>query len=264
MHPAESMIAQIERKNKVLLTNHLDLIFSEVWLPSHNRFHHDRVWSFVKEILLAYLYKGATFSHDFVEALMVAVYFHDTGLTRTLSVKHGHESAAMAKDFLAKYPKMINRYQNEMMDAIVRHDEKDYALVKAGGPVIPSIYSILTVADDLDAFGAVGLIRYLEIYCLRGIENNQLKSAILQNLESRFAFLSLMFGPLPALLAHHKARYHLACMLLKEMDEQDFSFLQQQVANKVDLLDSSTFKSPDSFILNKTFSLLAEELKKFY
>lgn len=264
MHPAESLIEQIERKNQMLFANYLDHIFNELWLPSHNRQHHDRVWFFAKEILKAYLNKGANFSHDFIEALMVAVYFHDTGLTRTLSVKHGHESASIAKDFLASRTQWSNRYEHEMMDAIVRHDEKDYALVQEGESVIPTIYSILTVADDLDAFGAVGLIRYLEIYCLRKIENNQLKPSILRNLESRFAFVNHMFTPLPMLLAHHKTRYQLACELLNEMDEQDLSFLQQQIANKVDLLDFSTYKYPNSTILNKTFGLVAEEMKYFH
>lgn len=264
MHPAESLIEQIERKNQKIFTNYLDQIFSLVWLPSHNRHHHDRVWHFTKEILLAYLHKGATFSHDFIEALMVAVYFHDTGLTRTLSEKHGFESASIAKDFLANQWQRSNRYVDEMMDAIVRHDEKDYALIQVDESVIPTIYSILTVADDLDAFGAVGLIRYLEIYCLRKIENNQLKPAILGNLESRFAFVNLMFAPLPALSASHEARYQVAGELLKEMDEHDFSFLQQQIDNKVDLLDFSTYKYPNSTILNKTFGLVAEEMKYFH
>ena len=40
---------------------------------------------------------------------------------------------------------------------------------------------MLSVADDLDAFGFTGIYRYSEIYLMRGINPNQLGHLIIEN-----------------------------------------------------------------------------------
>lgn len=52
----------------------------------------------------------------------------------------------------------------EILFAIENHDDKDY---KQNNTEPNSVFSILCNADDLDAFGKVGIVRYTEIYLLR-------------------------------------------------------------------------------------------------
>lgn len=221
--------SEVEHQSK--LKQEVEHCFQSIWMPSHNLDHHIRVWYFAKELLIAFENAGVMFEKRFVEGLLIATYFHDVGLTRTLSFEHGKESAAIAQEYMRE-----NRLEKVLplepiLEAIELHDDKEY--LKAGVDLNkPSIYTLLTVADDLDAFGALGLYRYFEIYNLRQIESDEMTGLIEDNLKKRFDFVSRVIRINNDLVAKHKCRFEQSLSLLKQFQKNDVDYLLAQISNQ--------------------------------
>ncbi len=73
-----------------------------------------------------------------------------------------------------------------MLEAIEYHDVKNYS--DASKNKSNNIYHLLTIADDLDALGALGVYRYIEIYLVRGIEIHEIPIQILNNVRQRYDY----------------------------------------------------------------------------
>lgn len=230
----ESKITLIETKRLRPAFKEVEKIFSKVWLPSHNQIHHLRVWGFAKDLLKAYLAKGYTFNADYLEALFIACMFHDTGLTVTLSERHGNESAEIARCFLQRYPLNSEVYKEELLEAIILHDDKSYNH-KKGEELEPGIYQVLTVADDLDALGALGLFRYIEIYWSRGIRVEQISTRIEQNIKSRIRFIQSKIKFDAKLEEKHFERYQRAFYNLKMLGVSELSEISTLIEHKVEI-----------------------------
>ena len=69
------------------------------------------------------------------------------------------------------------------------------------------ILKILSVADDLDAFGSTGISRYIEIYQARGIPKESIGYAILENAAFRFENFKLFADAGSDLFLRHLKRY---------------------------------------------------------
>lgn len=168
------------------IEQHLKVLYKEVHLPSHDMYHHLRVWRICKKLMWEIDSFGHQIDSDTPEQLLVASMFHDTGLILDKSEKHGYQSRILCKNFIAQNPKIQVNNLDFVLDAIEHHDDKS---VKIQPEIIQNppkdILTLLSTADDLDAFGYVGVFRYLEIYLLRGVSLNDIPRKVLKNLNNR-------------------------------------------------------------------------------
>ncbi len=192
----ERLIKNAESKWLAPLQKQCKIAFTGVHLPSHDETHHARVWQHARELLLELVKKGQIFNEKDIEKLIIAVYFHDTGMSVTLQKDHGKISRRIAKDFLKN--KEIHAIElDEILDAIEHHDQKEYKTSNVSGKPDFTLQSLLNISDDLDALSFVGAYRYAEIYHLRNISLRDMPDAILANLLSRFQHMKshLSFSP---------------------------------------------------------------------
>jgi HD superfamily phosphodiesterase len=206
MENSRKNISASEEKWLKLLFNYSKEKFTLTPLPSHDHFHHLRVWNYAKSILLDLSVPGIVYSREEIEAILIAVFFHDMGMIITRDKEHGLESRNLCRQFFSSRPLFTPSNIDLILDIIERHDDKDYANY-ATVQHHPSPAVILNISDDLDAFGNIGVYRYTEIYHFRGISINELPSRILPNLEGRFQHFAQQLGQLQNLISLHRKRF---------------------------------------------------------
>lgn len=216
MEDLKDKIQQAEEKFLESLFNYCKNLFTNKKITSHDHTHHLRVWEYAKEILYA-INSSNKINYNTVEACLIASLFHDTGLTKTTNENHGKES----KEICIKYFEENNITKpdsfKEILYAIEKHDNKEYKL-NSNAP--DSIFSILCNADDLDAFGQIGIIRYIEIYLLRGISIKDLPELVMKNLDKRFLNFENTYKNFPDLYTKHKSRYLITRKFFEELIEE--------------------------------------------
>lgn len=187
------------------LTSFFTERFGSLYLPSHNLEHHLRVWIYAIGIVNQLRAQGFQFSNDFLSGLQIACLTHDIGLSTDRGESHGKASRAIASEYppLSYLPEPV---REEALFSIENHDRKDY--VRISPP--ESMLTILSVADDLDALGYIGVYRYIEIYLERGTLPDSISPAVTQNLSARYIHLSKVYGFLPDFINRHAFRYELA------------------------------------------------------
>ena len=200
-------IIEAEEKWLLKLYEYNRLSFSGTDLPSHDQYHHLRVWYFIKELLFELENAGIVIPSGLPEKLIFAAFFHDIGLTKTLNEEHGKISRLICSDYIGQNNIQFSNGDEELLQAIELHDDKSYkaGITNNSNPV--DLYSLLTVCDDLDAFGAIGVFRYLEIYLLRNIPVKDLPERVLQNIKTRFGNFNLQYSFLKEYMIKHTKRY---------------------------------------------------------
>jgi len=194
----EDIITAAEIRYKPLLEDFFIKKWGSTILYSHDIDHHRRVWKYARELLLI------TVPDDLPpEKLLMASYLHDLGMATDRSERHGPAGMELCKAFLAGNNMDIAIY-SDVMEAIENHDDKEYKNLASDKS---SLLKILSAADDLDAFGFIGVYRYIEIYLARGITPIMISSEIARNAASRFANFETCFGDYPSLVEKHKPRY---------------------------------------------------------
>lgn len=185
----------------------LHSLYRDVHLPSHDVSHHERVWGYAKE-LLTHTYAIAPTSHPFVEQALVASMFHDTGLTVDHGERHGNHSKVLCEQFLSQYPQLTLPNADDTLYAIEHHDDKSLkqSVGFGSGTSLPLV-DLVSSADDLDAFGLVGVFRYLEIYALREIPVEKIPCKVIPNLSNRFENFNRKFSAFPCLIERHRNRF---------------------------------------------------------
>lgn len=181
---SENAAQNAEKKWKKKVIHYISSLFSEQWLPSHNLDHHIRVWNNACELIASAGSARSDGDEYFYEKLLLACLFHDTGLIKDRSEIHGRISRDFCEEFLAQNDAHVNFGTGDLLEAIEHHDDKQYGSNSGTGS--NEVYSLLTIADDLDAFGAVGVYRYAEIYLIRGIRKSEMPALILENAKQRF------------------------------------------------------------------------------
>ena len=177
-------------------------IYNEERLISHGLGHHCRVWENAKELLQCVEYKENTFNQLFIQKLLMACFLHDIGMSIESGIKHGHHSREFCNRFLKEQNMKAADYQ-DLLSAIENHDNKDYD--DPGNNDL--LLTILSVADDLDAFGETGISRYLEIYQERGVEKFMVGQAIRENARKRFKNFERLYHKYPELIEKHRKRF---------------------------------------------------------
>ena len=154
--------------------------YPESFLFSHGIEHHRRVWNYAQEIVEAG-YINLSVDDYFISNLLVACYFHDIGMAENQGKNHGTASRKKCMEFLKAHKLNPDDYQ-EALDAIEFHDDKTYRASKTSNQTL----AILSVADDLDAFGFIGIYRYADIYLRRNINKTDIGKMVLENAAGRF------------------------------------------------------------------------------
>ncbi|MCU0458035.1 MAG: HD domain-containing protein [Bacteroidales bacterium] len=198
---AHPFITYAEGKYGKLLSGECRNLFSDTDIPSHDHLHHERVWH--NAILLLEKLYGAWMASDpgLAEKAIIASYFHDTGLTINRGPDHGSESRHICEAFLATRDISASD-RLEILEAVEMHDNKDYP----GNSDPATLAAILSVADDMDAFGETGIERYKEIYEMRGVAEEEMPGIIVPNVISRFRHLESTYNMFPDLVQEMRAR----------------------------------------------------------
>ncbi len=138
----------------------------------------------------------------FIEKLLIACYLHDLGMAIDQSEKHGIHSKKICESFL-EVEKINPADCADLLEAIENHDNKEYTEFPDGN----NLLLLLSVADDLDAFGYTGILRYADIYLQRGVSQDNLGRMVLENSEKRFRNFEKVFTGIPKLVDRHRIRY---------------------------------------------------------
>lgn len=176
---SETIIQQVESKWMAELIRHFKSQFKGTWLPSHDLEHHQRVWQNACQICI----DSGVQDEIFYQQLLLACFFHDLGMVYDTSSQHGKRSADLCRNFLEARHEKTDFNLGPLLEAIEFHDDKEYRIAFDRNPV----YIYLSLADDLDAFGARGAYRYIEIYVLRGERIEDIPDLILVNAAGRYA-----------------------------------------------------------------------------
>jgi HD superfamily phosphodiesterase len=211
------MIKIAEEKWLHQLYNYCQPLFIKSKISSHDHNHHYRVWEYCKEILTA-LYTNNNIKYELIEGCIIASFFHDTGLSNTVDEFHGHESKKICQDYFKNKNLEIPKNFSAILWAIEKHDDKNYQPKKQ--EEAESLLSIICNADDLDAFGNIGVIRYTEIYLLRGVAINELPELVIQNIDNRFRNFKNTYKDYPELYNKHQARYLLTRNFFTKLQEE--------------------------------------------
>jgi hypothetical protein len=184
----------------------LEIFFRSVYddsrLISHGLAHHMRVWENAKEILSLDNLRYLANDNSFVEKLIMACFIHDTGMSVDPGIIHGIHSSAIFKRFLAENNLNFTDYQ-DVIQAVEDHDKKQYYPSYR----INDLTDILSVADDLDAFGFNGIFRYAEIYLERNTSFEKLGHMVLENAAGRFGNFNRRFWTDITFYKKHEKNY---------------------------------------------------------
>ena len=195
----DEQIKYSEESLKDLLEGFFCRKYPEGHLVSHGLDHHRRVWEFAKELLH---YSSIVTDQQFVNGLMIACYLHDIGMAVDAGDRHGIHGRKYCEEFLVQTGRSPAEY-TDLLEAIENHDNKEYTGPAGNNQVL----NILTVADDLDAFGYTGILRYAEIYLNRGVQERELAGLVLENSARRFSNFEKMFSGSKKLIRRHRRRY---------------------------------------------------------
>ena len=138
----------------------------------------------------------------------------------TIDKTHGKESRKICKKFIKENnPEDIDNLQ-ELLDVIENHDDKEYQNKFAKIKNLKHLFKILSVCDDLDAFGLNGVYRYAEIYIMRGIPVKDIATMVLKNLTNRVNYFTQSFGNLKNFHEKHMKRFDLTWAFFTDLNNQ--------------------------------------------
>jgi very-short-patch-repair endonuclease len=215
------LLQQTEDKWLEVLYRQVKETFSEDPLPSHNEQHHLRVWNYTKELLSELSVRGSLIDQVSLEEIIIAVFFHDTGMSINRDSDHGKESRRLCEEWLLRQNIPLERYSSKMFDAIEHHDNKSYIFPGAltSGMEV-NLLSVLNVCDDMDAFSYCGIYRYSEIYLLRGIALEELGQQVISNASRRFGNFMANCMQLPVMIKTHTPRYDVLESFFRQYNAQ--------------------------------------------
>ncbi|HER07458.1 MAG TPA: HD domain-containing protein, partial [Bacteroides sp.] len=190
------------------LGQYLEEVFSDTFLPSHDHTHHLRVWNIARSLLEHISTFNKHLDPSLVEGLIIAVMFHDAGMVVTREKEHGRISRERCESFFRDRKLQRPERFEEVLEAIEKHDNKDdriYFGITPDEP--PDLLTLLSLADDLDALGVIGVYRYAEICLVRGMSMRELGVNILGNVSARFNHISKSCAMCPQILRVYREKY---------------------------------------------------------
>ena len=248
------LIVSAEKKYKNKLEDFFSDLHISTNLSSHGIDHHKRVWSYGKELLNQPEIGKVICESSFAEKLIIACYLHDAGMSVDPGPSHGVQSRIICGQFL----KMYNLPENifiDVLDAIENHDNKDYSSYQSG-----PLLAILSVADDLDAFGFTGVFRYLEIYLTRNKPIGDLGHLIIENVGRRYNNFVWTFGQNRDLIKKHGGRYQTIVSFFNDYNKQcnNYQFDTQNPSGFCGVAEMIKYSIEHNMTLPGLFSRLDE------
>jgi len=204
-----------ETRFRQVLEDFFVKIYDEKSLTSHGITHHRRVWENAKLLTLALASKNRTIDDDFALKLIIVCFMHDLGMSVDPGFVHGKHSKSLCIRFLNEQKLSPDEFKN-VLDTIENHDNKEYN----GTGEVNDLLLVLSVADDLDAFGFTGIYRYSEIYLERKISFDDIGNKIRKNARKRFENFEKYFEFSEELYRIHKLRYELLDSFFVKYNEQ--------------------------------------------
>jgi len=204
-----------ELQFKQILEEFFVSVYDEKSLVSHGIEHHRRVWNYSKELVVLLDTQNIISDSSFVFKLIITCYLHDIGMSVDPGIRHGHHSSDLCLRFLKNNLLDKTKYQ-DVLSAIENHDNKEY---KTSATKI-DLLGILSIADDLDAFGYIGIYRYTEIYLTRGINLKEIGTKIKENASGRIDNFVKIFGFADEFVRKHKKRYEILDNFFSEYNKQ--------------------------------------------
>ncbi len=196
-------------------------LFPDNLLPSHDHSHHMRVWNLCKALLNEIATFNSKMDQSLVEGVLIAAFFHDLGMATSTREDHGMLGRELCKSWLGHKGKVRPERKEEILRAIELHDRKDVQIYTSFSPETPpEILTFLSVADDLEALGIIGVYRYAEIYLKRGIPLEELGTRILANVKTRFEHLSEGCRLCDRLLEKYRQQYEELCLFFEQYNLQ--------------------------------------------
>ena len=201
-------IKKIEDKWLHIILPYIKYVFKDKWLPSHDHIHSIRTWNYAKELITSYSINTQNVDIISIENLLIASLFHDTGMSISYDSKHGKISKEICEEFFKTKCSKNPEELNHILDAIEYHDDKSYRkeIFKKSTKKLETL-PFLSVADDLDSFGAFGIFRFWEIYVLREYPKHNIPEKVLLSLDSRFNHFNSQFSNDDSLINFHRNRY---------------------------------------------------------
>ena len=267
------IIESAEKQYKQILEEYFISVYNERSLPSHGIDHHRRVWKYSRELLKFVHAKNKKQLSILTSELIIASYMHDIGMSVDPGIKHGKYSKDLCARFLAINNLLINDYLN-VLEAVENHDNKEYIENSSRN----NLLTVLSVSDDLDAFGFIGIYRYIEIYLIRETGPENLGLLIKTNAARRFGNFEKTFGKAKKLIETHQQRYLVLNDFFTKYNEQlpsyQFGTINPSgycgvielfgimINNKMELNELITYseKYSEEPVINWFFSELSSEL----
>jgi HD superfamily phosphodiesterase len=213
--PLSEKIASSEVKYKFILEEFFNRIFTQSFLPSHGIEHHRRVWHYAKELLSHLVNQGVYFDQSFSDKLIIACYLHDSGMSVDSGFNHGAQGRKICEKFLMENNLPVTEL-TDVLQAIEIHDNKEYKAINKPEDLL----TVLSVADDLDAFGFIGVYRYLEIYIERNKPLNEIGLLIKDNCENRYQNFIVTYRFYDELIERHSKRFEILTSFLNSYNQQ--------------------------------------------
>ncbi len=270
IHPG--LIVSAELKFRQILEDFFISVYDEKSLPSHGISHHRRVWSFAKELLNLPCY-SKSYTENLAGKLIIASYLHDIGMSVEKGMSHGKHSRHFSIEFLTGINLNPEDFE-DVLDAIENHDRKNYLIQSTGN----SLLTLLSLADDMDAFGFTGIYRYTEIYHAREIKPEFLGYRIQENAKVRFDNFETTLATCSEFVQKNKNRYKILNNFFTEYNRQaeTYSFggsnpngycgaielLIQYINNQENIMEYSrlTEKCPNDHVISFFFKELISEI----
>jgi HD superfamily phosphodiesterase len=208
-------VESAEHQFKQILEDFFISIYDEKTLSSHGIDHHRRVWNFARELLSSRFDQENEILAHLIPKLIIACYLHDIGMSVDKGIRHGKYSRSFCMEFLKRNNLPAGEYE-DLLETIEIHDIKEYS--GTGKP--NELLTILSAADDLDAFGFSGIYRYSEIYLMRDIKPDIMGKMIIENASKRFEHFEKSFGNDYPLFKKHRDRYDILIRFFAEYSKQ--------------------------------------------
>jgi HD superfamily phosphodiesterase len=199
-------LLETEEKYLQASASYLEQLFKGKHLPSHDPSHHLRVWHYARRLVLS-LSDKCRLSRKDILCLFFSCLFHDSGFTISHGKDHGQHSRRLFESFSSQLWSLGRLEKETIFRLIEEHDNKEkISKLAAEQSDACNLLLLLSVCDDLDAYGAIGVLRYTEINLMRGIPEKDIPSTVIENLSHRMASMKNIQQLSPHFFQHHMNR----------------------------------------------------------
>lgn len=214
-------IARLEDKYLLSIYTYVKSLFDGKQLPSHDENHQFRVWQYCKALLIELKKIEVDVNEALLEQAIIACLFHDTGLIHEIGEQHGQCGAEICADYLNSIGFPRGSAFNNILEAIEKHDDKSMRneCVSSEAELL-NLNRLVSTADDLDAAGFIGVVRYIEIYLKRGVPQNQLPGKVLKNISNRRASFLNSYSAIHNYCDRQKLRFNETAEFFSVLDAQ--------------------------------------------